>query len=87
MNNYLASRERYKVAYHSWDAAARRLCDLFGCSFADLEQRLLEARASGRHHEEIAHYARLSNALDMASDEWDRAQQQILRRDISLIDC
>ena len=87
MNDYLAKRERYKVCYHHWDNAARRLCEAFDCSFADLEQAILQARTNRTHLEAIAEYARLSNALDMASDEWDRAQEQILRRDLSLIDC
>jgi hypothetical protein len=86
-NDYLACRERYKTAYHRWDNYARHLCELFGCSFADLEQAILQARTERRHLAEIAEYARLSNLLDAASDEWDRAQQHILRRDLELLDC
>jgi len=85
--NYLQKREAYKLAYHRWDNYARHLCDLFACSFADLEQHILQARTERRHLEEIAEYARLSNMLDVASDEWDAAQQRILRRDLELLDC
>lgn len=86
-NDYLACRERYKVCYHQWDNCARRLCELWNCSFADIEEQILRARTERRHLTEIAEYARLSNILDVASDEWDKAQQRILRRDLQLIDC
>jgi hypothetical protein len=59
----------------------------FIASFADLERAILDARTERRHLAEIADYARLSNALDATSDAWDRAQEQILRRDLSLLDC
>jgi hypothetical protein len=85
--NYLQKRERYKTCFHQWDNYARHLCDLFSCSFADLEMHLLKARTERRHLAEINEYARLSNMLDAASDEWDAAQQHILHRDIQLLDC
>jgi hypothetical protein len=86
-NDYLACRERYKSAFHQWDNYARRLCELFGCSFSDLEQRILHARTERLHLDEITEYARLSNMLDAASDQWDAAQQRLMRRDLELLDC
>jgi hypothetical protein len=86
-NDYLVCRERYKICYHRWDNYARQLCELWSCSFADIEDQILQARTERRHLAEIAEYARLSNMLDVASDAWDAAQQRILRRDLELIDC
>lgn len=85
--NYLLKREAYKIAFARWDHAARELCELFGCSFADLEEHLLQARATKQHADRIADYARLGLELDQASDQWDAAQRYVLNRDLSLIDC
>lgn len=89
--NYLQIREQYKLAYHRWDNYARHLCDLLGCSFADMEQRLLEARTRKTLTAEANEWARLSFELDRASDAWDTAQdhmaRQALRRDFASLDC
>ena len=95
--DYLSVREAYKLAFHRWDAAQKRLCELFHCDFAALEQALLEARAERRYDALITEYARLSFELDKASDAWDIAQQHAARRtaaanaqlnrDLANIDC
>lgn len=85
--NYLQKREAYKVAFARWDYAARELCTMFGCSFADLEERLLQARTTRQHSDRISNYARLGQELDQASDQWDAAQAYALRRDLQAIDC
>lgn len=95
--DYLIAREQYKLAFHKWDAMQKRLCELFHCSFPDLDQALLEARAERRYDALIAEYARLGFELDKASDAWDATQQHIARRtaaataqlnrDLASIDC
>jgi len=89
--DFLDVRERYKIAFHQWDRSQEQLCQRLGCTFATLEQKLLEARNDPRHAAAIADYGRLSAALDQASSAWDTAQVFLARRqldkDLALIDC
>jgi hypothetical protein len=94
--NYLQIREDYKLAYHRWEACAHRLCELFRCDFATLEEELLGAMTTRKHQALIQQYARLGIELDKASDRWDTAQllqarntaaANAMRRDLQLLDC
>jgi len=95
--DYLSVRETYKLAFHRWDAYQKLLCERFGCDFADLEQKLLEARKDRRVEPMIQQYAKLGIELDAASDHWDIMQATQARRtasataqlnrDLAALDC
>jgi hypothetical protein len=91
VTDYLGCREAYKIAYHKWDAASQELMKVFGCSFADLEQHLLEARGKGRMAANIHRYAELGIAFDEASTMLDAARdlqmQRMIDRDLAGVDC
>ena len=95
--DYLSVREAYKLAFHKWDACQKLLCERFGCTFAELEQKLLEARQDRRFEPLIQQYAKLGFELDAASDRWDIMQAAQARRtasataqinrDLAALDC
>jgi hypothetical protein len=91
VTDYLGCRESYKIAFHRWDAASQALMKAFGCSFADLEQHLLEARTTGKMAESIQQYAELGVAFDEASTMLDAARdlqmQRMIDRDLAGVDC
>ena len=91
VTDYLGCREAYKIAYHRWDAASQALMKAFGCSFADLEQHILEARTSGKMAESLQQYAELGVAFDDASTMLDAARdlqmQRMIDRDLAGVDC
>lgn len=95
--NYLSVREAYRVAFHKWDACQKLLCERFGCEFAGLEQKLLEARKDRSMEPLIQQYAQLGIELDAASDRWDIVQAAQARktaaavaqvnRDLAYLEC
>jgi hypothetical protein len=83
--DYLSVREAYRVAFHKWDACQKQLCERFGCEFAELDQKLLEARKDRRLEPLIQNYAKLGIELDVASDRWDIIQAAQARKTAAAI--
>lgn len=71
--DYLSVRENYKVALHRWANFRQRLIDKTGArDAAELEILLTEQRH--RLAGPIAEFARLDQALDQASQQWEAVQ-------------